>query len=160
GIERGTGLAEVVGSCVAKDEGIPAQMLFDGSEGAGHPLMAGRMEANFTHQQQAGLDITATEALRIAPQLRVPRLAFYGCSNGISTLLPVQGPALEVAMGSDFGETIASCPAHQRRRGVHPCAATELPHSRVRRRIDFERLFANPFQAPKITDGGRPHQPS
>ncbi|MNT26404.1 hypothetical protein D3C72_1619750 [compost metagenome] len=46
----------------------------------------------------------------------------------------------------DLGQAVAGGPAHQHGRGVDPGPRAQLPHARVRFRVQFEGLVAHGFQ--------------
>ena len=153
-VERGLGLAEVVGGLVAAHEGAIAQHLFHHVQRAHEALVARVDQADFGHQEDAGIQLAPAKALGEYAALGVPRAREDLVAHALRVAAPVLGALGQLQGARYFCQPVARRPAHQRRRGVDACARAQLPHAGVRRAVDLHRQLADALQPRELGRAG------
>ena len=110
----------------------------------------GGQEADLRHQQQPRLDVRAAEAVHEAVAPRVPGAALDRRADLVGAVLPERARAPAATMRRNAREPVAGSPAHERGGRVHALARAQLPHARVRRRIDAIGLLADALETREV----------
>jgi hypothetical protein len=157
--EGGRRHAEIVRCGVAQEMIAAPQDPLDRVDRAEEAGITGRDESDLLHQEQAGIDVIAAESGNEAVLGRAPGAFEDGRAQAVGDLPPIGRAIGKVERARDLGQTIAGCPAHDRRKRVDFSPAAKLPRTGVGLESRQSGAFAQGFQAVEERRVARAGQP-
>ena len=152
-------LAKIVGRFVAAHVRAVAQVFAEGVHRGDKARVMGVDKPDFDHQQYARVQVTAAKAFCKCLPLFAPGLAQDAFAHHRCMAAPMIGAQVLLQGDSNLAQPVAGSPAHQRRRGVHPCAGPKLPHAGIGLVPGQQRLLAHRLQPLEFGQPGTMQQP-